>query len=186
MTDVNIKGEKAKPVKPDLYYRERSKLNSQLLQLEFYFTLVNKNIKDKEKVIFAAFYMRGRALNWISTDMTRYIDNDDPDNNIKEWIEDFGKFKKRIRMIFGPANKKALAESIIQTLRQTTLASDYNIIFRYYAAKTDWNNDIQISIYKRGLKDNIQDKLIRYKIRARIDNLDDFIKVFIGLDDKLY
>ena len=61
--------------------------------------------------------MRGKALNWISTDIIRYIDNDDPNNNIKEWIEDFGKFKKRVRMIFGPANKKALTENIIQTLR---------------------------------------------------------------------
>ena len=31
MTDINIKGEKAKPIKPDLYYGERSKLNSWLL-----------------------------------------------------------------------------------------------------------------------------------------------------------
>ena len=86
--------------------------------------------------------MRGRALNWISTDITRYINNDNPDDNIKEQIEDFGKFKKRIRMIFGLINKKALAESIIQILRQTTSASDYNIVFRYYAAKTNWNDDI--------------------------------------------
>ena len=143
-------------------------------------------MKDKEKVIFAVSYMRGRALNWINTDIIKYIDNDNPDSNIKEQMEDFGKFKKRIRMIFGPANKKALAESIIQTLRQTISASDYSTVFRYYTAKTDWNNDIQISIYKRGLKDNVQDKLIRYEIRARIDNLDDFIKVSIGLDDKLY
>ena len=84
-----------------------------MLQLEFYFSLINESIKDKEKVIFAASYIRGRALNWISTDITRYIDDNDPDNNIKEWIEDFGKFKKRIRMIFGPANKKVLAENII-------------------------------------------------------------------------
>ena len=84
MTDINIKSEKAKPIKPDLYYRERSKLNSWLLQLEFYFLLVNESIKDKEKVIFAVSYMRGRALNWISTDITRYINDNDPDNNIKE------------------------------------------------------------------------------------------------------
>ena len=141
MTDININGKKAKPVKPDLYYRERSKLNSQLLQLEFYFSLINKSIKDKEKVIFAVSYIRGRALNWINTDIIRYIDDDNPDDNIKEQIEDFGKFKKRIRMIFGPANKKALAEIIIQTLRQITSASDYSIIFRYYAVKTDWNNN---------------------------------------------
>ena len=155
MTDINIKSKKVKPIKPDLYYRERSKLNSQLLQFEFYFSLINKSIKDKEKVIFAAFHMRGRALNWISTDIIRYINNDDPDDNIKEQIKDFGKFKKRIRIIFGLANKKASAESIIQTLRQTTSASDYNTIFRYYTAKTDWNDNTQISIYKRGLKDNI-------------------------------
>ena len=99
--------------------------------------------------------MRGRALNWINTDIIRYIDDDNPDDNIKEWIKDFGKFKKRIRMIFGPINKKALAENIIQILRQTTSASDYNIVFRYYAAKTDQNDNIQISIYKKGLKDNI-------------------------------
>ena len=57
--------------------------------------------------------MRGRALNWISTDITRYINDDNPNNNIKEWIEDFGKFKKRVRIIFGPINEKASAESII-------------------------------------------------------------------------
>ena len=27
---------------------------------------------------------------------------------------------------------------------------------------------------------------MRYEVRAKIDNLDDFIKVFIGLDNKLY
>ena len=130
--------------------------------------------------------MRGRALNWINTDITRYIDDDDPDENIKEQIKDFGKFKKRVRIIFGPINKKASAESIIQTLRQTTSASDYNTIFRYYVAKTDWNDDTQIFIYKRGLKDSVQDKLIKYKVRVRIDNLDDLIKVSIGLNDKFY
>ena len=84
MTDINIKGKKAKPIKPDLYYGERSKLNNWLLQFEFYFSLINKSIKNKEKVIFAVSYMRGRALNWINTDIIRYIDDDNPDDNIKE------------------------------------------------------------------------------------------------------
>ena len=137
MTDINIKGEKAKPIKPDLYYRERSKLNNWLFQLEFYFSLINENIKDKKKVIFAVSYIRGRALNQISTDMTRYIDDDNLNNNIKEWIKDFRKFKKRVKIIFSPINEKASAESIIQTLRQTILASDYNTVFRYYIVKTN-------------------------------------------------
>ena len=52
-------------------------------------------------------------MNWISTDITRYINDNNLNNDIKKWIEDFGKFKKRIRIIFGPINEKALAESII-------------------------------------------------------------------------
>ena len=99
--------------------------------------------------------MRRRALNWINTDIIRYIDDDNPDDNIKEQIEDFGKFKKRVKIIFNPANEKALAENIIQIFRQITLASDYNTIFRYYIIKTDWNDNAQIFIYKKGLKDNI-------------------------------
>ena len=57
--------------------------------------------------------MRGRALNWINTDIIRYINDNNLDDNIKKWIEDFGKFKRRVRIIFSPANEKALAESII-------------------------------------------------------------------------
>ena len=68
-------------------------------------------------MIFAVSYICGRALNWINTDIIRYIDNNNLDDDIKKWIEDFGKFKKRIKIIFGLANEKALAESIIQTLR---------------------------------------------------------------------
>ena len=113
MTDINTKGKKAKPIKPDFYYKERNKLNNWLLQFEFYFSLVNKGIKDKEKVIFTVSHIRGKALNQINTDIIKYIDDDNPDDDIKEQIKDFGKFKKRIKIIFSPANEKASAENII-------------------------------------------------------------------------
>ena len=81
---MNTKGKKAKLIKPDLYYKERNKLNNWLLQFEFYFSLVNKGIKNKEKVIFAVLHMRGRALNQINTDIIKYINDDNPDDDIKE------------------------------------------------------------------------------------------------------
>ena len=31
-----------------------------------------------------ASHIRGRALNWINTDIIRYIDDNNPDDNIKE------------------------------------------------------------------------------------------------------
>ena len=39
-------------------------------------------------------------------------------------------------------------------------------------------------MFRRGLKDNIKDELIRY--RGRIDNLGELVKVAIKLDDQLY
>ena len=39
-------------------------------------------------------------------------------------------------------------------------------------------------MFRRGLKDNVKDELMRY--RGRIDNLGELVKVAIELDDQLY
>ena len=41
-----------------------------------------------------------------------------------------------------------------------------------------------MTIYKRGLKENVKDELIRY--RGVINNLEQLIKTTIDIDDKLY
>lgn len=176
-------GDGTKPSKPDLYYGERNKLNSWLLQMDLYFRLTVSTIQEKDKVPLAATFMRGKALNWINSDLQKYLDGD-ADEDIKKWMEKYSLFKKKIQLIFGPANEEANAESIIQRLKQTKSAADYATSFQHYAAMTNWNDEAQMSMFKRGLRDNVQDELMRYS--GEIEDLGELMKASIELDDKLH
>ena len=90
----------------------------------------------------------------------------------------------RIRQVFGPANEELVAEGVIQRLSQTKSASDYATTFQHYAAMTEWNDEAQMSMFKRGLKDNVQDELMRYG--GSVDTIEDLIQIAIELDDKLH
>ena len=127
--------------------------------------------------------MRGKALTYVNSDIQSYMD-DKASDKAEKWIEQYPLFKARMRRIFGPANEESLAESVIQRLRQTKSAADYTTTFQHYAAKTEWNDKAQMSMFKRGLKDNVQDELMRYG--GTISDLEDLMKVSIELDDKLH
>ena len=60
LTPVINPGNRA--AKPDLYTGDRRKLKTWLLQLDLYFHCINKDMEDKDKVIFAATYMRGEPV----------------------------------------------------------------------------------------------------------------------------
>ena len=122
-------------------------------------------------------------MNWINSDLQLYMDGE-ANSKTKAWIEKYFAFKARIRRVFGPANEESMAESIIQRLKQTKSAAEYSTTFQHYAAKTSWNNDAQMSIFKRGLKDNVQDELMRYG--GTIEDIEDLMKTAIELDDKLH
>ena len=173
-------GDGTKPFKPDFYHGERNKLNHWLLQLDLYFKLASPKVPEKDRVSFAATFMRSKALSWVNTNLQKYLD-DEADTEVDEWMEDFSKFKVEIRRYFGPANEAAQAETIIQNLKQTKSAADYAVTFKHFAALTNWNDDAQMSMFKRGLRDNIQDELIRYN--GKIDDLDALITAVVELDD---
>ena len=99
-------------------------------------------------------------------------------------IASFLYFKKGILRLFRPTNDKNIAIRAIQTLRQVTLASDYAAKFQEAAQTTKQDNDALIVIYRRGLKDNIKDELIRD--RRRNDTLNKLIETIIKIDDRLY
>ncbi|KAL5371636.1 hypothetical protein DPSP01_014121 [Paraphaeosphaeria sporulosa] len=75
VTPMEHKGTKA--YKPDLYYGVRNHTNIWLLQLDLYFYEENKDKDDKDKVLFAASYIRGDVGEWIRPYITKYLDIDD-------------------------------------------------------------------------------------------------------------
>ena len=99
-------------------------------------------------------------------------------------MESFARFTREITRVFGPSNESNVAIRVIQHLKQRKLAAEYSAIFQEYATQTDWDDVALIIIYRRGLKDNIKDELMR--TGARLDDLDILIKESIEIDDKLF
>ena len=80
---TSTEGNKTKPSKPDLFYRERSKLNGWLLQFDFYFKLRKSKISEVDKVPLTVTFIRGKALLWINTDLLIYINGKTKKETIK-------------------------------------------------------------------------------------------------------
>ena len=186
-----------KSSKPDLFYGERNKLNNWLMQLDLYFRYSLKGTKPEDRVPIATTFMRGKVQTWIAPDLQKYLDGDMYETETQKDgtkrrvksdectdFEDYGKFKKRIRAVFGPANEKLIAESVIQRLKQTKSAADYATTFQHFAAQTNWDDEAQMSMFKRGLRDDVQDELMRYG--GSLDDMEDLTRAAIEMDDKLH
>jgi len=168
----------SKVAKPDFYYGDRHKLGDWLNQMNLYFLF---NDINRNKTLFATTYLRGRAQHWIKPYLDKYLREKEDEEGI---FADFNKFSKVIESIFGIHNSKEVAIRVIQHLTQKTSASEYAAKFQEYSQVTGWDDDALMVMFRRGLKDNVKDELMRDG--RKNNDLNDLIKTAIDLDDKLY
>lgn len=168
------------PAKPDLYYGDRNKLEDWLNQMSLHFVF-NQTIQHKS--LYASTFMRGQAQHWIKPYLSTYLASqykNDPKGMFGSWKV----FQEEIRNIFGGTNEKNAAVRVIQSLRQRTSASDYTARFKEHSQLTDWDEKALMVMYRRGLKENVKDELMRSG--GEIDNLETLIADAIRIDDMLY
>ena len=172
--------DRVKTNKLDVYKDERDELNDWLIQMKlcFTFNLISKN----QKTFFASTYLRGKAQHWFKSKVRSYLDDEkDINDKIFTW---FNNFKVAIRRIFEVFNEKQFVERIIQHLKQHEFAFDYVARFQKYVNIIDWDESTLQTMYRRELKEQIKNELMRDE---RIyETLDEFIEIFIDFDDKLY
>ena len=102
MSDISIDNDctytrkGTKVAKLDLYYRDRSKLEDQLLQFDLFFKFKDDYVDDDDKVSLVATYMRGTAAKQIKPYLIKYIDSDNNDTNITKMFEEYNEFKECI------------------------------------------------------------------------------------------
>ena len=175
-----------KIAQPDLYYGDRDKLETWLTQIQLYLAFMGDKIPSNKHPTFAITYLRGRAQKWVEPFLKRYIEEPDDEENteVKLWMESLARFRVEIRRMFGPSNEVNAAIRIIQYLRQKRSASEYSTQFQQYAAKTDWDDITLMTMYRRGLKENVKDELMRFG--GVIDTLDQLIENAVKIDDKLF
>ena len=166
--------------KPDFFKGERSKLDDWINQMMMYFALNNIQ-NDHKKTMTAAFYMRGEAQNWIRPKLQKWlVERKDSDGLFSTWET----FVDTIRSIYGLNNDKQVATRVVQQLTQKTSASAYTAKFKEYSDKTDWDDNALMTMYYRGLKENVKDEMMRDG--AARDTLPRMIKAAIRIDDALY
>ena len=168
-----------KVAKPDLYHGDRQKLDDWLNQVEMYFMFTP--LESNKKTLFATTYLRGRAQHWMKPMLQKYLDGKGDTDGI---LQSFNKFKEEIRRIFGISNEAMTAVRVIQHLRQHASASEYAAKFQEHAQVTDWDDSALMTMFRRGLKENVKDELMRDG--RSIEDLDDLIRATIDIDDKLY
>ena len=164
----------------DVYKGERDELNDWLIQMKLYFAF--NSISKNQKTLFAFTYLREKAQHWFKSKVRSYLD-DEEDINDRIFTR-FNSFKAAIRCIFGVFNEEQFVERIIQHLKQHEFAFDYVARFQKYANIIDWNELTLQTMYRRELKEQVKDELMRDE-RA-YETLDELIEIFIDLDDKLY
>lgn len=178
-TRATVKTDNIKINKPDVFKGDRRKLDDWLNQMEIYFFF--EKTPNDQKTLLATTYMRDRAQHWIKPMLTDYLrERKDP----KGIFGRFQSFRDEVERIFGISNEDAVAEQKVQTLRQKTSAADYAAEFQEYSNVLDWNDEALTTMFRRGLKENVKDELMRYG--GTVDTLDKLIEAAVELDDKLY
>ena len=101
-------------------------------------------------------------------------------------MKNFNEFAKQLKIIFGASEdaEENAAVRIIQSLRQKGSASDYTSRFKEYMPLTGWDGEALKVMYRRGLKENVKDEIMRSG--ASTETLDDMIVEAIRIDDMLY
>lgn len=171
--------DKIKVNKPDTYHGDRNGLDDWLTQVDVYFAF--NSVPADKKTLFASTFLRGRAEKWLKPNLRKYLDDEEDEDNL---FADFDNFKTEIRRIFGTSNEEQTAERNIQHLVQRTSASDYAARFQEQANLTEWDDAALMTMFRRGLKNEVKDEIMRYG--GKIDTLTTLIEAAIELDDKLY
>jgi hypothetical protein len=168
----------SKVAKPDLFHGDRHKYEAWILQMDLYFLF--SNVPKEKQALFAGTYLRGSAEHWAKPFMKAKLQGDDDANVFKSWEH----FKGASATIFGISNEVSQAVRVIQNLRQKGSCAEYAAKFQEYAQLTDWDNVALQEMYRRGLKEEVKDELMRYS--ARTDSLNLLIQASIEIDDRLY
>ena len=173
-----------KIAQPDLYHGERKKLEEWLLQVQLYLRFHEGTVQDKQQTAIAITFMRGDAQKWVQPHLQKYLDDPTDVPDVTRWMESFARFKAELRKIFAPSNETNQAVQVIQHIKQRRSAAEFTTQFQQYAVKTEWDDDALMIMYRRGLKENVKDELMR--TGASTDTLDELRKEAIRIDDNLF
>ena len=131
-------------------------------------------------------WFEGRAALWFNPIMEDYHKNPTSAGRNEETNSIFGNytyFEKAIREQFGAIDEERKAEQKIKEIYQTHSASTYASDLKYWASFLEWDDDVLMSLFYDGLKEDVKDEL--YKME-RPETLTEYVAMAVKIDDHLY
>jgi hypothetical protein len=153
---VNNGHSTVKVPKPDLFYGDRSKYEEWTIQVELHFRF--NRVPLNEQALYAATFLRGRAEKWIKPFLKKKLEGTETTGILNSWTS----FKENCTNIFGNTMEIMDATREIQRLRQTGSVRDYTAKFQECAAVLGWGDTALFEMYRKGLRDDVEDELMRY------------------------
>ena len=161
-------------VKPEKYDGNPDTCRGFMLQCALYMTHNPANFQsDESKVALVISLLTGGALEWATAVWEQGGDN----------IEDFTSFEALFKAVFQhPAEGLEVGEQLLKLEQGDRTVADYSLVFRTIAARSGWNDRSLLTVYRRGLKPDIQSELA-----CRDDDLtlDQLMELAIRLDNLL-
>ena len=126
-------------------------------------------------------FFRKKAEHWLKFKFHKKLNKNE---NNKEIFAQFSEFKKKIHRIFKVLNEKQIAKWVIQHLIQKMSPNNYFIQFQEHANLIEWNDVALMTIFRRELKDNFKNEIIRDERNYK--SLAECIEIIIDLNNKFY
>ncbi|TID01834.1 Retrotransposon-derived protein PEG10 [Colletotrichum higginsianum] len=179
--------EKLKLNSPITYDGTPGLLKGFLIQVKNYQNFHQGNFRNgTERVIHAATFLRGRALQWFEPFLEEYLNNETLDHcssEVRDIFANFQGFEDALKSLFQDPDGSRQAERDLAHLRQTKSATAYAAEFRRLCAQLKLTEDTKIFMFYNNLKDEVKDEIIK------LDRPEDFLQyaeLAIKIDNRLY
>ncbi|QRV88081.1 Retrotransposon-derived protein PEG10 [Ceratobasidium sp. AG-Ba] len=177
------KGARAK--KPDAFNGKRGQeAEIFLMKMEIYFNDYGTAFQDSRKMAtFLTNMGEGEASKWAKPLLRKILDKEP-----HEYLANWNSLKSAFLLAFSDPMKKERAIQNIHKLQQTGLAQNYVTSFRTLMQELDWDEHAFIDVFKKGLKHNVQQELLKATITQDTSafSLEKWMEVAIRIDDLLF
>ncbi|QRW04463.1 Retrotransposon gag protein [Ceratobasidium sp. AG-Ba] len=177
------KGARAK--KPEAFNGKRGQeAEIFLMKMEIYFNDYGTAFDNNRKMAtFLTNMGEGEAAKWAKPLLRKILDEEP-----HEYLSNWNALKNAFLLAFSDPMKKERAIQNIHKLQQTGSAQHYVTAFRTLMQELDWDEHAFIDVFKKGLKNNVQQELLKATITqdTATFSLEKWMEVSIRIDDLLF
>ncbi len=145
----------------NLYYEDKDKFDTFLIQVNIYVKVHKKLSLSYNKILFAFLYFKEDVFKWFKSLIKNHLKNksEDWENKINRVFEDFFNFEQAIQRMYEDINMKWIIEWQLYDIKQSELTFKYIAAFQSITAKIEWNDSTFTAQFYKELKNVIKNKI---------------------------